>query len=133
LQRSNLGSTCSAGAAIAMSTTPDAGVASGLISAVRAPRRRASSTRPAAGWTKAEVPTERKTSQAQASRAAARMCGSSISPNQTTAGRARPVAVRAPRGQGSEGCRQVLPVVGGVAFGPAAQAPDRAVEAQQGG
>ena len=78
----------SAGCRTATSRNGAIGVSSGFTSMVVAPARLASSTRPAAGKTTADVPTVRNTSlSAAASTARPRISRSSGSPNQTTPGR----------------------------------------------
>src|SRR5262245_46302501 len=82
------GSTSAAGPRITSSATGDNGVSSMLISTRYAPFCLATSGKAAAGYTSAEVPMERKTSERRAASVASRIASSgSASPNQTTSGR----------------------------------------------
>lgn len=74
----------------ARSTCADAGVGSRLICTVNPPRFLVSCTRPASGWTSADVPTVKKRSQEVAARLYSMINGSIASPNHTTPGRASP-------------------------------------------
>ena len=126
---STAGSASSAGMAIARSTAAAESVATGLISAVNAPRRRASWTRPAAGYTRDDVPIDRKTSQAVADRARCRtrVVDRLAEPDHSRSRQRR--ALRTSWGNFGQGSAAIFP--GSVAArSGATELPDRAVEAQ---
>src|SRR5262249_31596395 len=87
---SNRSRTSSARPGSARSTSPDAGVASGVISTVKAPWSLAPAASAAAGYTTDEVPTTRQISQSSARSAASSAATGIASPNQTTPGRSFP-------------------------------------------
>ena len=87
---SSTGSSCAAVPRNTVCACSSISLAAGLTMITRAPLRRASWARPAAGHTAPEVPTTSSTRQLCAACWAARMAASgNISPNQTTPGRMR--------------------------------------------